>query len=143
MTTFKTIFTAIGLIAASATPAFAGDVTLTLEGVQAKPGELYVSMQTQEQFMQPRGSYGEIVKVPTAGKQTITMKDVRPGDYAISVWHDVNSDHQFNRAANGYPLDGWTMINAEALRATPKFDQVKFSVPADGKALTLKMYYAQ
>lgn len=148
MTRFKTVSLAASLAAASliaigATPAFAGDVTLTLEGVQAAPGDLYVSLQTEEQFMQPRGSYGEIVKAPSAGSRTIMMKDVKPGDYAVSVWHDVDNDHQFTRATNGRPLDGWTMVNAEALRDTPKFEQVKLTVPADGKALTLKMVYAK
>lgn len=147
MTHFKTSaltsLATAALIAASATPAFAGDVTLTLEGIQAAPGDLYVSMQTAEQFMQPRGSYGEIVKAPAAGSRTITMKDVKPGDYAISVWHDIDGDRQFDRAANGIPLDGWTTVNGEALRDTPKFEQVKLSVPADGKALTLKMVYAK
>ena len=143
MSHFKTMLAAIGLIAATATPALAGDVTLTLEGVQASPGALYVSLQTQADFMQPRGSYGEIIKAPEAGTRIITMKDVKPGEYAISVWHDIDSDNKFTAAANGKPLDGWTMVNAEALRGTPKFDEVKLVVPADGKALTLKMYYAK
>jgi uncharacterized protein (DUF2141 family) len=143
MTNFKTSLAVLSLMAMTATPALAGDVTLTLEGIEAAKGDLYVSMQTEADFMQPRGSYGEIVKLPAAGNRTIVMKDVKPGSYAISVWHDVNNDHVFNRAENGKPLDGWTMINAEALRAVPKFDQVKLDVAESGKALMLKMYYSK
>ncbi len=131
------------LFAAAATPAFAGDFTLTLDGIQASQGDLYVALQTEADFMQPRGSYGEIVKVPAAGNRTITLKDVKPGDYAVQVWHDINNDHQFSTAPDGRPTDGWAMVNAETLRAKPTFDQVKLSVPAAGKALTLKMNYAQ
>jgi uncharacterized protein (DUF2141 family) len=142
MTKFKTAIAALGLIAATAAPAFAGDVTLTLEGVQAAQGDLYVALQTEADFMQPRGSYGEIVKVPAAGNRTLVLKDVKPGDYAVQVWHDINNDHQFNTEPNGRPTDGWAMVNAETLRAVPTFAQVKLGVPAEGKTLTLKMIYA-
>jgi uncharacterized protein (DUF2141 family) len=132
---------ALGLCLALTTPAFAGDVTISLSGVKAQKGDLYVSMQTKDEFLQPRGSYGDIVKVPGDGAQRIVLKNVAPGDYSVTVWHDSDGDKAFSCAANGVPLDGWTMNNAQALKDRPKWDEVKFSVPAEGQPLSLAMIY--
>jgi uncharacterized protein (DUF2141 family) len=127
----------------SATPALAGDVTITLKGVMAQKGDLLIGMQRQDEFMQDKGSYGEIVKSPTAGDRVIVLKNVTAGDYSISAWHDGNGDRVFNRAPNGAPLDGWAMVNGDKLRAVPTWDQVKFTVPEGGAALALTMVYAK
>jgi hypothetical protein len=43
---------------------------------------------------------------------------------------------------NGYkPAEGWAMVNGDTLRATPTFDQVKFTVAASGAALSVPMSY--
>lgn len=54
-----------------------------------------------------------------------------PGEYAVSMWHDIDGDGHFSKEAakNVMPLDGWGMVNAETLRAEPQFDQVKLQVP--------------
>lgn len=136
----KIIIAAIFSVAAAA-PSFAGDLTVTLTDVQAQKGDLYVSLQKQGEFMQPRGSYGAIIKAPKSGEQKVTLKDVAPGDYSIAVWHDSDADGKFSQAANGIPLDGWTMVNAQNLRGVPTWDQVKFVVPSDNVATTLMMIY--
>jgi uncharacterized protein (DUF2141 family) len=134
---------ALGLAALSAVPAFAGDVTLSLDAVDASGGDLYVSLQKQDEFMQPRGSYGTVIKAPKAGPQTVVLKDVAPGDYSVTVWHDIDADGKFSMGPDGRPRDGWTMNNAAALRGMPTWDGVKFSVPGAGTSLTLTMLYAK
>jgi hypothetical protein len=43
---------------------------------------------------------------------------------------------------NGYmPAEGWAMVNGDTLRATPTFDQVKFTVTASGADLSVPMSY--
>ncbi len=124
-------------------PAFAGDVTVTINGVQAGKGDIYVSLQKQNEFMQNRGSYGVIVQAPKAAEQKVVIKDVAAGEYSIAVWHDTNGDGAFTRAENGVPLDGWTMVNASALRGPPVWDQIRFLVPVSDVATTLTMIYPQ
>ena len=125
---------------ALAAPAFAGDVTLTLTGVQARGGVLLAALQTQGQFMQPAGAYGERVTDPAAGVVRVTFRNVAPGDYALMVLHDADSDGLM--AMNGsMPGEGWAMVNGEALRAAPTFDQVKFTVAASGTDLSVPMSY--
>ena len=140
MKLMKPLFACLAL--ASATPAFAGDLTIDLSGVQAAKGDLFVGVQTREQFLKDAGTYGTIVRAPVAGAHHLVIKDVAAGDYSISVWHDVDGDGKFSKAANGMPTDGWSMVGAEKLRAEPVWDQVKIAVPASGKTAKLAMIYA-
>ncbi|RZJ21634.1 MAG: DUF2141 domain-containing protein [Brevundimonas sp.] len=125
----------------AAAPAFAGDVTVTLTGVQARGGQLLAALQTRDQFLQPAGAYGEIVRNPSAGTVTVTFRGVEPGEYSLSVLHDADGDGQM-KLEGGMPAEGWAMVNGAALRAAPTWDQVKFSAPASGDShLTVPMQY--
>jgi uncharacterized protein (DUF2141 family) len=123
--------------------ALAADVEVDLSNVRAG-GTLYVQLQTREQFMSGRRSYGEMVRVPAAGAVSLTLKDVAPGDYAVTVWHDDNGNNRFDvDPATGIPTDGWATLNAEALRAAPTFDQVRTTIGADPVKLALPVHYGR
>ena len=125
-----------------AAPAMAGDVNLTLTGVQARGGDLLAALQTRDQFMQHAGAYGERIATPPAGTVRVTFHDVAPGDYSLSVLHDEDGDHDMKMGADGRPEEGWAMLNGQALRGRPTFDQVKFTVSASGDVnLTVPMDY--
>ncbi len=129
----------------AANSAHAQEVRVTLTGVQARGGDIYASLQTQDQFMQPRGTYGAMQAAPARnGSVTLVFPNVAPGDYSLSVMHDENGDRQMQREADGRPLEGWAMHNGAAIAAAhapPTFAQAEFSVGAAPVALTEAMIY--
>lgn len=142
----KTTQGAIGMImaatlAACAGPAFAGDLAVTLEGVSDQGGQMLVSLQTRDQFMKPAGANGAVGPA-TPGTDVFVVRNVQPGEYAVMVMHDANSDWQMQYGADRKPLEGWAMSGeAGALRGKPTFEQARIVVPADGGAVTLRMVY--
>jgi uncharacterized protein (DUF2141 family) len=118
----------------------AGDVTVTLTGVQARGGQVLVALQSRDQFMQA-GGFSHRIEAPAAGTVTITFSDVPAGDYALSAFHDENADSQMQSSAIGIPVEGWAMSNGDALMGPPTFDLVRVSIPADGGAITEAMHY--
>lgn len=118
----------------------AGDVTVTLTGVQARGGQLLVTLQTEGQFMQSTG-FGQRVDTPPSGDVTVTFTDVPAGDYAVSALHDENGDRQMQMSDAGLPLEGWAMSHGTELRGPPTFAAVKVSIPDQGAALTEPMIY--
>jgi len=133
------------LIAAAVLFAFAGaasaqEVRVTLSGVEARPGQILASLQTERQFMQPAGAYGQVAQ-PVAGTVTIVFPDVAPGSYSLAVMHDENRDLQMQRESDGRPKEGWAMVNGASLRGAPTFAQVKFDVGATPVHLTEAMIY--
>ena len=137
---FKTLSLAAAAAFSLAAPAMAEDVTVTLTGVQARGGVILATLQTEAQFMQPAGTYGERITDPASGTVRVTFRNVAAGDYALMVLHDEDGDGQMKM--NGYmPAEGWAMVNGDTLRATPTFDQVKFTVAASGADLSVLMSY--
>ena len=138
----KIAFAAVAALSClAAAPALAEDVTITLTGVQARGGQLMAALQTRDQFLQPAGDHGEIFRDPAAGTLKVTFRNVRPGDYSLSVLHDEEGDGQM-KIEGGMPAEGWAMVNGASLRAAPTWDQVKFTVPATGATrLTVPMQY--
>ena len=136
---FRLVLTGAALVAGA--PAVAADVTVTLTGVRVGKGDLYLSLQTRDEFLKNQGRYGAIVARPAPGDHQVTVRDVPAGDYAIAVWHDTNGDRKFSADAQGIPTDGWAMVNGKALRAAPQWEQVRFTVPTGNVAATLDMIY--
>ena len=136
----KTILTTAALaLATAATPALAGTVTVTLTDVRPDAGDLYVGLQTKDQFLQDAGIAGEIVENPQDGTVTVTLDDVPDGTYSISVWHDIDGDGEFSMGAMG-PTDGWTMIDARELRGMPTWDAQSFTLSGSA-TITESMLY--
>ncbi|KPM15675.1 DUF2141 domain-containing protein [Citromicrobium sp. WPS32] len=117
--------------AALATPALAGEVTVTLTNIRADAGDLYVSLQSEAQFMQAAALAGKTVENPKNGTVTVTFADVPDGQYALMVWHDIDGDGTFSMGPQG-PTDGWSMIGADELRGMPTFAAQSFTL--DGSA---------
>jgi uncharacterized protein (DUF2141 family) len=145
MTRMKTsIFLALSSLMAGY--AAAAPLTVKLENVEARGGQLYVSVQTEAQFMQNDGIDGTIVNAPVAGAHSFAF-DLPEGRYAVAVWHDDDGDGAFNRVAGGdragWPLDGWAMINGRAMRGVPSFAEASVAVGADGAVVTEAMTYGR
>lgn len=137
---FKRIFSLAAISVFATAPALAADFTVTLTDVQAKDAPLYVGVQTEEQFMEWDGIAGEKVENPTAGTHTFTF-DLPEGDYSVSVWHDLNSNGEFDMSESGYPAEGWAMSHGSKLRGEPTFDDVKVRVGPAGASITEAVTY--
>ena len=56
------------------------------------------------------------------------MRDVAPGDYAVSVFHDENSNGKLDRNFMGMPKEGVGKSNDAAGHfGPPKYDDARFS----------------
>lgn len=128
-------------ILTTASPLVAGEVMIDLTGVQAGSGDLYIGLQTKDQFLKDAGSYGTIIRAPKAGNQAVQIKNVAEGEYHIGIWHDTNGDGKFSADDRGIPIDGWSSYKSETLRAAPTWDAVKFSVPSGATRVKLAMVY--
>ncbi len=135
-------FLAAAVALASGNVALAAPLSVTVDGIEARGGTLYVGVQTEAEFMTNGGIAGEIVATPAAGAQSFTF-DLPEGAYAVSVWHDFNANGTFDMSAEGMPADGWAMINGEALRGPPVFSDSSLAVPESGASVTLNVIYPE
>ena len=126
-------------VAAPQPPQDTATVNVTLDGVRAGAGPLYVSLQSEEQFMREESSASAMVAEPGAST-TLDLGAVAPGRYALVVWHDIDRDGEFSMGPMG-PLDGWAMIGGERMRGEPSFAEASFLVEGDAVAVRETMIY--
>lgn len=112
-------------------------LTVSVDGVRWD-GPLYVSVQTEAQFMQEAAAAGTIVHAPEPGSHSFTF-DVPPGAYAVSIWHD-DGNGVFDRDERGWPLDGWALSGTLG-EGEPGFPGAAVTVGPDGTSVVLNMAY--
>ena len=136
----EAIFTATVLLAASAAaPVTAGEVTITLTDLQTDAGDLFVSLQTQDNFMRGPDTASAKVENPQEATATVTIQDIPDGDYALMVWHDIDGDGTFSMGQMG-PTDGWSMIGASEMRGMPSWEAQSFTLEGNA-SMTLTVIY--
>ena len=134
--TFKTLLIAGAMSAAFAGSAFAADVAVTLTGVNADGGTMLVSRQSKDQFMKPVGAAGTMAPA-TAGTMNLTVEDVPPGEYAVMVMHDADSNWTMT-SKDGKRAEGWGHSGAAGART---FEAMKITVPDAGTSVTVPLDY--
>ncbi len=117
-------------------------LSIELTGLQASDGKLYISIQTEDEFMQNRGTSGGIYTIESAGTQTYFFS-VPEGLYAISIWHDTDNNGQFSLDKNWMPTDGWGASGTPSKERRPTFDEAKISISKQEKNVSIPMIYTQ
>lgn len=115
-------------------------VEVNLTGVQIADGPIYISVQKRDQYMGMKG-HGAVLKNVTPGNMTATVNVSEPGDYSISVWHDMDDDTVFDMDETYRPAEGWGASGSVPTDRMPSFDDVKISVESFGTAVTIPVKY--
>jgi len=115
-------------------------ITVTLKGVSETKGPIYVSIQTREDYRSMKG-FGGILSNPTLGDITETFKVDKPGNYAVSVWHDLDDDGRFSMSEDYKVLDGWGASGDVPDNREPTFDDVEIEVGQSGARVPVEMKY--
>lgn len=120
------------------TPAPAGGVTVTLNGVRNANGKVVVALYTQGDGFPTKG-WVKIVKVPAQKGKTTAHLDIEPGRYAISAYHDENDDGKMNSGLLG-PTEGYAFGNdARGTLSAPNFDKCFMNL--NSEPVELKVSY--
>ncbi len=71
---------------------------------------------------------------------TIHLRGLTPGKYAISVYHDVNSNHQLDTKIFGIPKEPYGFSNdARKTFRAPRFDEAVFELRKHGQVERIRV----
>jgi uncharacterized protein (DUF2141 family) len=72
----------------------------------------------------------------------IVLSDLKAGDYAITAFHDANSDSKLNKGSFGIPEEGFGFSNNPEIGfSAPSFNDTKFKVSNTPSAVQIKFRY--
>ncbi|MFQ5624920.1 MAG: DUF2141 domain-containing protein, partial [Paracoccaceae bacterium] len=70
------------------------------------------------------------------------FSDLKPGTYAIAVYHDENENRELDRGFLGIPLEGFGFSNDSFIGfGAPDFADAAVTVPGKGTRITIHMIY--
>ncbi len=86
-------------------------------------------------------SRAEGARVKIKDRRAIAVfKGLRPGRYAVAVYHDENDNGEFDQALFGIPLEDFGFSNdATVFLGPPSFGEAQVSVPEEGARITIHM----
>ncbi len=105
--------------------------------VTSNEGSVLVALDDEAHFMQKGLQSAEgIIK---DGKATVIFTNVAPGEYAIILFHDKNSNKQMDFDMNGMPLEPYGVSNNAMSFGPPQWSDAKFEVADQPIEMEIRM----
>jgi len=117
-----------------ASGAYGADLKVSVVGLKTDKGDVHIALYDKpEDFPDSEGMRSE-EEVSASGKQaSLVFRDLKPGNYAIAVYHDENGNHDFDQGFLDIPLEDFGFSNgARAFFGPPSFEEASFILPVTG-----------
>ena len=115
------------------------------EGLRDSQGQVCVSIFSGANGFPKDSSPDLLLKrcAPITNKTaSIVFSDLKPGDYAMTAFHDANSDSKLNKGSFGIPEEGFGFSNNPEIGfSAPSFAETKFKVSGTPSVVQIKFRY--
>ncbi|RMA64742.1 DUF2141 domain-containing protein [Ulvibacter antarcticus] len=105
--------------------------------LQSTEGNVVFGLYNQDNFMKnpSEGAVGEIIE----GNANVTFTNITPGEYAIILFHDKNTNKRMDFDANGMPSENYGLSNNPMSFGPPQWSDAKFEVTNQPIEMEIRM----
>lgn len=144
MRTAATLLTTAALsLLGGASCAYAADLTVVVQNIQQDTGNIMLGLfSTPESFpkVATQGMFVPAAKRDATGRVTLVLRDLAPGQYAVSAFHDIDSNGKLNSNLMGMPTEPYGFSNdAQGQFGPPAFEAAAITLPAQGLTIQLQV----
>ncbi len=109
------------------------DLTLTISNIKQKEGTLEIGLfNNGDRFMEEGQAFRSISIEVKSNSETVVIKDLPKGTYAISLYHDENSNGKCDRNFFGIPKEPYAFsTNFKPRFSRPTFKDCQFEISSD------------
>ncbi|QSS96841.1 DUF2141 domain-containing protein [Psychroflexus sp. ALD_RP9] len=111
-------------------------LSIEVKGISELKGKIYVGVFTEDNFLRGKPIYGEIVEVE-AETEIVNLVDIPTGNYAVSVYQDLNNNEVFDMDEYGRPTEPWAMSGTNPKNQQPVWDLAMFKLGKKSKTITV------
>ncbi|HEU5292605.1 MAG TPA: DUF2141 domain-containing protein [Cyclobacteriaceae bacterium] len=105
-----------------------GKLELTIKNIKEVKGTIRVSLFNNENDFLKQAVVSKVVKV-SAAEASVVFDNLRPGEYAVSVIHDVNGNQELDKGFMGIPQEPYGFSNdARGKFGPPSYEESKLNV---------------
>jgi len=123
-----------------AAPAFGADLTVEVLGLRSNDGSVHYGLYDKPGAF-PKFD-GRLAGARTGirdRRAVAVFKGLKPGRYALAVYHDENGNGEFDQFVFGLPLEDYGFSNGAAVFfGPPSFGAAAVEVPAQGLRITIR-----
>lgn len=119
--------------------AFAGNLEVEVTGIAEAKGKVMVAVYNDKGLWMKRPMKANMVAV-TGEKVSLKFENLPEGEYAVSLFHDVNENGKMDSNEMRMPLEPYGFSNnAIGNYGPPTFEQAKFVIDAADKTISIKI----
>jgi uncharacterized protein (DUF2141 family) len=124
-----------------AVPAQAADLTVVVSNISSNAGSVMVGLFDSAAAFPKTVTQGVLAAAAgrdAIGRVTLVLRDLTPGTYAVSAYHDLNGNGQLDSNLMGLPTEPYGFSNnARGSFGPPSFQAASIALPAQGLTLEL------
>jgi uncharacterized protein (DUF2141 family) len=115
-------------------------LTIKISNIEKIKGEIKVGVFNTDHHFLKEGSEIKTYSIKVDKNTAIlTITDLPKGDYAVSIFHDENSDNKMNTNFIGIPKEPYGFSNnIKPKMSAPKYKECKFDL-SENKTLNIKL----
>ncbi|MEW7291417.1 DUF2141 domain-containing protein [Aquimarina sp. 2304DJ70-9] len=113
-------------------------ITVTVPNVTSSEGDVVFGLYNEDTFMKAAPIQGQKSKI-TEGIAKITFTNVPEGIFAISCFHDKNSNNRMDFEDNGMPKESYGVSNNNMSYGPPMWSDAKFEVGSKDMEMEIRM----
>lgn len=113
-------------------------LTIHVQNIKSLKGEIIIGVfNTDKDFLKDGVAIKNYTIAVDKATETIVIKDLPKGEYAVSLYHDENSDNECNRNFLGIPKEAYGFSNnVKPKFSAPSYKDCKFLL-LDNKVLDI------
>lgn len=115
-------------------------LTIHVQNIKSLKGEIIIGVfNTDKDFLKDGVAIKNYTITVDKATETIVIKDLPKGEYAVSLYHDENSDKECNRNFLGIPKEAYGFSNnVKPKFSAPSYEDCKFTL-AENKVLDIAL----
>tara|TARA_R100000935_G_C2825655_1_gene162142 strand:- start:73 stop:498 length:426 start_codon:yes stop_codon:yes gene_type:complete len=115
------------------------DIVVNVENIKNDNGKILFGVYSENNFLKAAPNYSAESEI-IDGVASVTFKDLPPGTYAISCFHDKNGNSQMDFEPTGMPLEPYGISNNKIdYYGPPQWTDAKFELKDETVDLTIKL----
>ncbi len=117
-------------------------LTVNVVNVKATRGHMQVAVygDSKKDWLEDRGVLKTATVVARKGKTQVKITGLRPGTYAVAVFHDENRNKELDTNLVGIPTEGYGFsLNPGARFGPPSLRKARFVMSAKGRAIDIEL----
>lgn len=128
-----------GLVAA--TPAAAAELTVEVVGARSNDGRMHFGLYDDARKFPKKDGRADGFNTAITDRRAVgVFRGLKPGRYAVAVFHDENGNREFDQQILGIPLEDYGFSNdVAAFLGPPSFAEAAVLVPAEGIRITVRL----